>query len=148
MVYLDPVLMKENYSLHMSANDTIMISKPVRIEDILRDTMLGKTAYTPYSRPSARELIDVTQTHCKCSICNFSYPGGTSWCYDSCWMPTTWAGVRERMQHLSLWDNPQARSQELMGMYNITGIAFPKELDRPGSSVRSLPRGTYTISGV
>ncbi len=33
-------------------------------------------------------------------------------------------------------------------MYNISAIAFRKELDRPGSSVRSLPRGTYTIRGV
>ena len=78
MVCLDPVLMKANYDLHMSANGTIMISQPVRIADILRVTMLGKTAYTLWSRPSPRQMTNVTQAFCQCSLCNYKYPNGTS----------------------------------------------------------------------
>ncbi len=38
--------MKENYALFVSANGTLMIDKPVLIEDMLRVTMLGLTRYT------------------------------------------------------------------------------------------------------
>ncbi len=78
MVYLDPVLMKANDDLAMSASGTIMIGERVKPEHILRVTMLGTTAYTLYSRPSDRQLVGVTQKTCVCSICNFSYPNGTS----------------------------------------------------------------------
>ncbi len=63
-------------------------------------------------------------------------------------MPVRWQGVHERLQHLARADNPQARNQELRAMYNVTTMEFQDELDRPGSSVRSSPRGTFTAGGV
>jgi hypothetical protein len=96
MVSLDPVLMKEHYDLHMSANGTIMINKPVRIHDILRVTMLGMTRYTHWTRPTPRQMSNVAQSCCVCSMCNTKYPSGTIWCYGCCWMPLTWQGVHER----------------------------------------------------
>ncbi len=88
----------------MSANGTIMISKPVRIANILRVTMLGKTAYTLWSRPTPRQMTNATQAFCLCSMCNHKYPNGTIWRFGNCWMPLTWQGVHERLQHLSLFE--------------------------------------------
>ncbi len=65
------------------------------------------------------------------------YSNGTIWCYGNCWMPLTWQGVHERLQHISVVNDPTARDRELRTIYGIDRKELQANLDVPGSAVRA-----------
>ena len=84
------------------------------------------------------------QQFCLCSMCGAKYINGTVWCFDNCWLPLTWLGVHQRINHISIVNDPMARVRELRAIYGIDMKELQAKLDAPGSAVCALPRGTFT----
>ncbi len=114
VVELDPLAMKQHYNLFQTGNGTVLIKKRVELRDILRVTMLGVTRYTLCTQPTEKKMKGVTQASCVCQMCGTKYSNGTIWCYEHCWLPLTWLGVYQRIQHIA---DPVERKGELLAIY-------------------------------
>jgi hypothetical protein len=135
--------MRKDFALYQTTNDTVLISKPVPASYILRVLMLGVTRYTLWHQPTALRMRAVTQTTCVCNMCTHVYANGTNFCYRGCWLPLTWLGVHERIQHIT---RKVDRDGELRVMYGMNMADLQDELKKPGSSIRSLPPGSFTAT--
>ena len=87
---------------------------------ITRIVMISAPQYTLYTRPTAKALVGVSQTECKCQLCGRRHRNGTQWCIGGCWMPLTWAAVQKRSQCVSQSSDAQARRKEIEAIYGIS----------------------------
>ncbi len=85
----------------------------------------------------------VTRSECVCTMCGTEYSNGTIWCYNRCQLPLTWLGVHQRIMHIV---GSAERVGELETIYGITIKELQEKQNQPGSSIRSLPQGTYTAA--
>jgi hypothetical protein len=69
------------------------------------------------------------------------YKNGTNWCYDGCWMPLTWLGVQERIQHIASKDD---RVEELRLCYGLDHKGLAEIQTADGVSTRNLPIGAFS----
>jgi hypothetical protein len=89
------------------------------------------------------ERLSPPQRCAHCQLCWKEYKNGTIWCYDGCWMPLTWLGVQERIQHIASRDD---RLEELDKCYGLDFKGLQEHQKEAGTSSRNLPIGTFSDS--
>ena len=122
-------MLKRDFAVYRTTNDTVLINRPVPPEYIERAVMLGVTRFTLWHQPNACRMRDVTQAHVVCCMCQAEYANGTNVGYLSCWLPLTWFGVHERLMHIARVID---RNGELWAMYGIDMVGLQAELAKPG----------------
>jgi hypothetical protein len=95
-IHLDADLMVRDFDLSVSAAGVILVNVTISPAYMTRVVMLAAPAYTLYIRPTQKMLRGVTQKDCVCGICTRRHRNGTQWRIGGCWMPLTWAAVRDR----------------------------------------------------
>ncbi len=127
VIELNPITTQADYECLQTENGTVLIGARVRIQYMARITLLGPARYTVWLNPSPKQMLGVTQTECKCSKCSRMYVNGTQWCYNRCWVPLTWLGVKQRF--MAILDKP-TRDSELRAVYGLTQAQLPERLNQ------------------
>ncbi len=121
-----------------TAKGATLLQKSVPVGHILRIMLLGCPNYMIWRRP---ERLDPPQRWARCQLCRKEYRNGTIWCYEGCWMPLTWLGVQERIQHIALGSE---RTEELLKCYGLTSQELQVRQEQKGTASRNLPYGAFS----
>jgi hypothetical protein len=124
--------------MFQTAKGAILLQKTVPVRHILKVWLLGCPAYMIWRRP---ERLEPPQRFARCQLCTKEYKNGTIWCYEGCWMPLTWLGVQERIQHIA---RSADRAEELYRCYGLTFAELQTRQEEHGTASRNLPRGTFS----